>query len=462
MTSESKSKTKVVFEPEPKPGPLKDFDVFALSLGMVLGAGIISYLPAAIQTGGSLLGVLFPVMVVVSLLYLMPYIFVASAVRMGGGTVSLAGAMGKPVVAGFVSMCFLLQPLALATYGISLSNYVQAGIPGVNGIAVAVVVITIFFILNLIGTDVMAKAQNIMLPILIVGLALFALFGLPHVKIDLIKAAFTSAGAPNGAGGVFVGCTTLMTCCISFYMMVFQGRNCKDARRQIPKAMFQTLATILVLYLLFGIVAIGVLPTDQLGNTLATVAKTIFPSWLYAIWMVVVPVLLVATTLNSLMSAMSMMISQVCKDGWLPQSWAKLNKRGTPTIPLCIIYALAVVPLVTGYDITTLVSNSNLISWFAEMMIFILLFQFPKKYSAAWKASRLHCPNGVFYFFLCTAMVIKTAMAYSAFLTLSVTKLAITLGGIAVFIIWAIFRDKSGKAAVKVSCWDGTGEKTSE
>lgn len=450
--------TKIVYEPEPKPGPLSDFNVFALSLGMVLGAGIISYLPAAIQTGGSVMGLLFPVMVIVSVFYLMPYIFVASAVRMGGGTVSLAAALGKPAVAGFISMCFLLQPLALATYGISLSNYVQAGFPNVNGIAVAVVVITIFFVLNLMGTNLMARVQSVLLPIMLVGLALFAVFGFPHVKMEYIVEAMSASGVANGGTGVFVGCTTLMTCCISFYMVVFQGRACQDARRQIPKAMFCTLGAIFVLYALFGIVAIGVLPREELGNTLAVVAKTVFPDWLYSIWMVVVPVLLVATTLNSLMLSMSAMIRQVSLDGWLPSSWGNLNKRGTPTIPLCIIYALAVIPLVTGYSITTLVSNSNLISWFAEISIFVLMFQFPQKYEKAWKASRLHVPDGVFYFFVCTAMIVKTCMAYSAFKTLSVTKLAITLGGIAVFVVWAMYRNKAGKAVVKVSCWGPDSE----
>lgn len=404
---------------------------------------------------------MFPLCVVIGLFYLMPFIMAASAIRLGGGTISLVGGLanGKALLVGVFALSTIFSPFSLGTFGVSLGNYVNAIFPSADVYVVAFIVLTAFYLINVSGIKVMSRVQNVLLPILVVGLLLYVFIGLFHIKqpiTDISSPGFIT----NGGAGVFSAWMVLNTCCTSYIGTIFQGRNAANSRRDIPKAMLLTALTIFFLYLGCGIVTVGVLPTDQVGSTLATVAKVIFPNWLYILWILMVPCLLVMTTLNGLMSQFSMSLNQICLDGWFPTVLAKKNRRGAPWIILTFIYALCLLPVVLRFNVTMIIRNGQLFAFTGDMIVGILLFTFPKVFGEAWKKSKLHVPNPVYYLFCVTSIGVKIAAFYNNMLNMDTGLIAFTLGAVAAAIVWAVFRHRTGKAKLKISCWDGIHEKT--
>lgn len=454
--SENK-KTTVLYEPEPPRGPLNNWGVYVLSLGTVLGAGLITMLPAGITAGGARMGVIFPFMILLAFAYVGPYIAMASCVRAGGGTISYVGACAKPIVAGIMSIATLITSIGVGTFGISLASYVNASVGGYGNL-VACGVIILFFIFHSMGADILGKVQKIMMPVLIVGLLLFIGFGIPHIDKSLLSAETNPSWALNGTNGVFLGWLAMYGCTVSTYLMVFQGRPCQDARKQIPRSMIATMFTLIPLYAGFGIVAAGVLPADQLNNTLVSVVYAIFPNWLATLWVLLVPMLLIATTINGMLLSYTMTWDQVARDGWIPKFFAKTNKRGVPIASLAVCTILPLIPILTGYNIINLLGTTNIVTYLGEVAMYVALFSFPKKYPNAWKNSTLRFPTWLFYTSLCTAIIFKSVVVYSSFLSLDLPKLITTIAIILVLTVWAFIRNKSGAAQIRVSLWDGTGK----
>lgn len=451
-----KTTTTVAFEKEPPAGPLGSFSIFTIALGTVLGGGIITLLPTGIATGGTIAGLMFPICVLIGTLYLLPYIIATRVVRLGGGAVSLIGGLhqGKrTVLVGMYAMISIFSMLSLSTYGLSLANYVKAEFTNSNTILVAAICVTVFYVLHLFGVKTLSKIQNFMMPIVIAGLLLFIICGLPKINqpiFDTTQPTFITKGTP----GIFAAWMVMHNCCISAMGTVYQGRNAANARRDIPRGMLLTQLICFFLYMGCGIVAIGVVPQEQVAGTLVNVAKAIFPAWFYPIWVIVIPGLLVLTTLNGLMSQFTMQLYQLSVDGWMPEILKKENKHGSKWVVLTILWVVALIPILLGWNINAVLSQITFCTLFSDMLILISLFMLPKVFPNGWKARMGWCPMWLYYVVCLLSITVRGAVAYSAVTNITGQKLLVTLAIMAVIIIWVVFRNKSGKARIRISCWD--------
>ena len=88
--------------------------------------------------------------------------------------------------------------MSLAMYALSFAEYALALLPtGGNQKVIALIVGTLFFVLNYFGVDLMAKIQNLLVIVLVISLAMFAVFGLPPVSythLDVYKRQAKSCG----------------------------------------------------------------------------------------------------------------------------------------------------------------------------------------------------------------------------------------------------------------------------
>lgn len=76
---------KVVHEPEPKAGTLGLTELYALAIGQVIGAGVITLIVPAIKMTGYSAWLAYLVAILVGFLMIAPTVFVSSALRLGGG-----------------------------------------------------------------------------------------------------------------------------------------------------------------------------------------------------------------------------------------------------------------------------------------------------------------------------------------------------------------------------------------
>lgn len=447
------------YEEEPAQGVLNGFDLYTIAIGTVLGAGIITMLPTAIGQMGMKAGLWFALMCFVGFIYVLPYLMCASALRFGGGATSIAGALGSPFLGGLYGLGYCLTPFALGVYGTSLANYVVAVFPTWNTKLIAVTVLTLFLVMNILGVKWMARIQKYMFLVLAAGLVLFIAFGLPHVNWSTFSASNPewSVGTPQLQ---FSGAMILFSACSYYWPIIAQGRNAANPRRDIPRAGLFTFITITLLFLAVGIVATGILPYEECTTTLVNVAKYIFPEWLFMLWMFCVPVMLITTTVNGLFTAFEAPIAQTAIDGWLPKFFAKTNKHGAHWILLVLFWAMGSLPIILGFSVSAIIANNNLMSFGFECILFVTMMNLPNKFPKAWKEARWHVPNWLFRCICLAGMIIKITAMWSTLINITAINIVVVAVMVGCIVGWAIYRAKSNKVEVAVSCWDPTGEIT--
>lgn len=441
--------------PEPGPGPMGRFDLVTLSIGTVLGTGLLTYLPTGIAMMGTSAIWGFPFAVILGMLYLLPVTISASCLRMSGGLMSLVGDTTTPVMAGLYGMGNSLSAVALSMYGITFASYAAAIWPDLPRTLVAMIILTLFYAINLLGIKTMSKLQNVMFVVLLCGLALFIIIGIPHISqpiFDFSNPHFM----PNDFATTFAGLMVLYGCCASFQVVSCQGRLAKNATKDLPFALLFTSAFIFVLYFLCAIVAAGVLPYEEISSagTLAAVLKVIFPNWLYVIWMIAIPGLLVFTTLNGLFSTFSEQLAQCARDGWLPVSWSKENKRGATWVPLTIIYIVAAMFTLTGLSPSQIILATNILNIVFDVILFVAMLELPKKHPEAWARAKMHVPYGLWVVLNIVRVIIRGLAAYSAVVTLSTRTVIICVVLVAVAIVWCLYRAKSSETVIRIAVWE--------
>ena len=139
---------KVVKEPAPKPGTLGRVELYALAIGQVIGAGVITLIvPAIKMTGYSAWLAYF-----VAIIMVLPFVFISSTLRLGGGNYSMLCDLAGPSTAGIFAFMYLTQCLSLSLFGTSAAAYLGDIIPALSGhlprILVGGGLLTFFFVVN--------------------------------------------------------------------------------------------------------------------------------------------------------------------------------------------------------------------------------------------------------------------------------------------------------------------------
>lgn len=79
----------VVKEPVPKPGTLGRTELYALAIGQVIGAGVITLIVPAIKMTGYSAWLAYFVAILMGFVMILPFVFISSTLRLGGGNYSI-------------------------------------------------------------------------------------------------------------------------------------------------------------------------------------------------------------------------------------------------------------------------------------------------------------------------------------------------------------------------------------
>lgn len=110
---------KLVREPEPGPGTLGKPELYALAIGQVIGAGVITLVVPAIKMTGYSAWLAYFAAILMGFFMILPTVFVSSTVRLGGGNYSMLAGLAGPNIAGIYAFMYLTQCLSLSLFGSS-------------------------------------------------------------------------------------------------------------------------------------------------------------------------------------------------------------------------------------------------------------------------------------------------------------------------------------------------------
>ena len=156
---------KILREKEPGPGTMGKPELYALAIGQVIGAGVITLIVPAIKMTGYSAWLAYLIAIIMGFVMILPNVFVSSTVRMAGGNYSMLCGMAGPRVAGVFAFMYLTQCLSLSLFGASAAAYLGDIIPALSSpfarIVVGAFLLTFFFVVNLLGVDIVNGSQVI-------------------------------------------------------------------------------------------------------------------------------------------------------------------------------------------------------------------------------------------------------------------------------------------------------------
>ena len=421
------------------------FELTSIAVGNVIGGGIMSVVGVAIGlTDRSVLAlVICSLMTLVSIL---PKTITSATIRMNGGEYTLAALMGGKFFAGVYIAFWLTNFFGASLYCTSFAQYALELVPGLNFKVVAVGMLTIIFILNILGIKVAAMAQNIMVVILIAALALFSFFGFGHVAPGFFD---PPDFVRNGFFGLMYAAALMNFACGGAGHIVSFGRQSKNPTRDIPIAILLASLVVTVIYTMVAVVAAGVLPISEVeGQSLAKVALVVLPYPLYLFFIIGGAMFALVTSLNALMGWLPPPVVQACQDGWLPKKFGEVNKRfNTPHYVLLFIYVMAAFVLIVGLDLDAIATVGTFLSNIGTIIVVITLVRMPKVVPEAWKKSMFHINRYLYYLICALAFIVCVVFEYFLFDILSsFQKVCIVVYGL-LSIVYAlvISRMKGGK-----------------
>lgn len=423
---------------------LKLTDLVAISSGQVTGAGVITLIGTAIGVAGMSAWLAYGAAIFVGFLSILPFIFISSTTVLQGGEYSIVANMMDKRVAGFYATAFITQCLSLSLLGKSLGMYVTSVLPSLNGTVIGLIAVTVFFVLNLGGVNIMADVQKLFTAILVIALLIFGFYGMTQVNpsvYDITQPGFFK----NGYGGFVAAIAIYAYSTYGQYMVMNFSKDAARPTKDVPLAIIISTCIIFVVYVSVAIVDCGLLPIDQVANKPLTLAAKKLFGVLYPVFIIGGPVMALMTTMNSTYGSRANPILRAARDGWFPEFVGRTNSRNVPYVIMFAVYLVGILPLIFGLSIKEITSNLVLVGYLLRMLTAFSIFYMPTLMKSQWEQSFLHVPNSAFYIIMILTVLANVYMVYLSLRGLSFIVMIINIIFLAFCGIYAVLRYNTGK-----------------
>ena len=198
-----------------------------------------------------------------------------------------------------------------------------AGIPIlINVPAFAIVMLITWLLLR--GVRESARANNIMVAVKLVVLAIFIVMGMQH-----INTANYHPFAPNGFKGVHQGAAIVFFAYIGFDAISTAAEETKNPQRNLPIGILGGLAICTVIYIIIGAVLTGMVPSQDLGKAADPLAYALKATGLTSIAKVVAlgAVFSMAAVLLVFQYGQPRIFYAMARDGLLPRGFARVSGK---------------------------------------------------------------------------------------------------------------------------------------
>lgn len=424
-----------------------------MGLGSVIGAGIVTYIGIAVAMTGRSAWIAYGVAILLGFLSNLPLILMTTAARIHGGNYSFLATTLGDIGGGFYGISQILMALNFSTFALSLGSYLNVVFPSVSSMTFAYIGLILFAAINLFGINFMAKVQNVLSVILIIGLLIFGIYGVLNARPDSLN--ITQAGYfSNGADGFWQAVMVLMASTTGYTLITSFSGSCRKPKTELPLAMSIVPLFLIVLYCSVGFTMSNVLPVEETAKQpLTAVAQVLFSPFIYYLFIFSGPVMALSTTLNSSYGIFERPLARVAKDGWLPDSWATLNRYGIAWKFILAFVIVALIPMFSGFSIATLVSNITFVNSFGYILLNVGILLYPKRMEGAWENRAWKTPLWFFQISCWAAIAIRVFLIYRSLKTANMTMVIVSLTVLIVMLIWCFCRKKAGKVHVTKS-WE--------
>jgi len=324
-------------------------EAFSIGVGGMVGGGIFAVLGLTISLSHGGAPIAFAVAGVIALVTVYSYVKLSLRYPSEGGTIEF-------IVQGFGNGLFavLLNNLLLMSYIIMLALYAYAfGSYGAVLLGAAntqwvenmliVGVITFFAMINLMGSSMTGKTEDIMVITKLIILILFIAAGFMTVDITRLQPDAWTSTTSLVTGGLMI-----FLAYEGFELIANTAKDIEEPEKNLPRAYYGAVVFVMVLYIAIAAVAVGNVTLGEAEKAkdyvLAVAAKPFFGETGFII-IAVAALLSTASAINATLYGGGRVGYLIAKLGDLPKSFEKRIKNGYEGVViialLSIIFAIS-------------------------------------------------------------------------------------------------------------------------
>ena len=416
-------------------------DTIGISVGQIIGAGIMSLTGYAILLTGKGAPFAFVLSAFLSLISCLPLAVLGSVIPTTGGMYAWTSRLISPKVGFFFLIFYELTNIALAMYALSFADYFTKLFPSSHLRLIAFVMIGVFFLINLVGVKYAARAENFLVVVKVIALLTLVIWGMP--KVDFTGYTLETI-LPHGTLN-FLACLGVVSfATMGANFIVELGGEMKNPHRDIPITIIATTLIIGLFYGLIVTVATGILPIDQVaGKSLEPVALAVLPHKLYLFFIVGGPLFALSSAMNATFAYTTKGMIIACEDGWLPKKLGAVNKKfGTPHWLLLAFLLVGTIPLVFGLSLETIANLTTGTFLMVSVLPLIAAFNLPTKFPEQYKKAPFKLPPTLLKVVVAFSVTVQLYLGYLIYKDLPFKIFLISLSIFAVVAIYVVVIDK--------------------
>ena len=340
----------------------KAFSVTAavmLGIGSMVGAGIFIVIGQAGAVAGNLVWLSFLIGGIAALLsgYSLAKLAVAYPSR-GGMVEYLVQCYGEGLFSGAFGILFYLSQLvAIAAVAKSFGTYAGTFMHGEQTWTdiYAIGILLFFVIVNLIGSTIVARSENLIVGIKLAILLIFTVAAIMTVHPQNLVPAGT-----NALKGVFYAVGLTFFAYQGFSVITNTVEEMKNPAKSVQKAMYIAITLVALLYISTSLAVLGNLPLERIVATrdyaLAEAARPVFGELGFKI-MAATALLATASAINATLYAATEIGYTMAKEGNLPSVYSYNLFRSYEGL---IVSAVLIIPMILFLDLSQITSVAAL------------------------------------------------------------------------------------------------------
>jgi amino acid transporter len=299
--------------------------VAALSIGIggMIGAGIFSILGVVASISGSAMPLSFAIGGVVAGLAANSYVALGRTFPSVGGPVTfMVRGYGAGVLSGSLNLFqYFSYIITIALYATAFAAYAATFIHLPLKVW-AVAVVLAFTAINFLGSRIMGRAESV---IVIVKVAILILFiGAAFIALPAGGASRLSSATWPGPLTIFTGAGVLFVGYEGFGLITNAAANMASPRRELPRAIYGSVAITLVIYVLVATGVVTNVPLNVLkglgDSALAVAAKPSLGQAGFRL-IAIAALLSTASAVNATLFGSTNIAYQIAKNGRLPPAF---------------------------------------------------------------------------------------------------------------------------------------------
>ncbi|WP_374146180.1 amino acid permease [Sphingomonas sp. 28-63-12] len=372
----------------------------AMGVGAIVGTGILTLIGVGADRAGPAVLLSFVVAGAICACAALCYAEMATMIPASGSAYTYSYAVLGEIFAWVVGWSLILEySLVVSTVAVGWSGYAVGFLKGLgiampaalaNGPALggvvnlpAIGIIAVVAGLLLLGTRESARVNTALVVLKIATLALFVFVALPHFDpANLQPFAPYGYGSTAGAGGVKYGvmgaAAIIFFAFYGFDAISTAAEEAKNPERDLAIGIVGSMIACTVIYLVVAAAAVGAIGFARFADSPEPLALILRELGQARVATVVAAAAAIAlpTVLLAFLYGQSRIFLVMARDGFLPQSLAKVNGRGTPArITIVTAVFVGIIAGLVPLDVIASLANAGTLCAFIAVAACVLVLR---------------------------------------------------------------------------------------